>query len=630
VELIAPTSILTSPYFADGSTLIVEGHGRSCSVMTFSGNSTSGAGRFAIRSDNNAASGASALTVRDCAFVGNSPQRGGLLSHKGMYQNVRFSGFWCGIQVTNDHNDIRDCDLRGNTQFNLYFGYTISFYDTHIMNTDIGGVANSTLAGVGVAWNNVCSQNTFINVFGSGLAYGFYRENQGSNTPTSNTENWLNDNTFLHCSFEECGVSAIYDYNYDVHGNTNCAVENNSLINTNFSVANGSISMPVPSWGKANINVAQFSGNRYEGGAPGYGPDGGCATRPNVCFTGSVSGTTLTVTNAIAGSISTGTVLYNSSLSAVGTITSQTSGTTGGNGVYALGSSTGNLSSGTLFSGVYPTCIQASGVADNRYLDAAWIAYISATTSYTNAAAQGDLLELNGAYATAGLLYGFSSGGTLGQLVTLHDALNTIATGNSVWPPVGVLASNTGTSGSYFYWTSGPCTVIVNSGVGNLSNGQPLCVDYTNSSEASVPNALYPTTPLGYSIIGGTGAQSVMLQIGPFPILCGNPINVVVAAAGTTQSTATTLLGEINVVTSGTGGVALAGKTAGGTTVSTTTLAFRLQKVLNNTGSSITVYPPVGFSAQINALGTNAGYTLASGAEASFYFTSLTQIYAAS
>jgi hypothetical protein len=344
-----------------------------------------------------------------------------------------------------------------------------------------------------------------------------------------------------------------------------------------------------------------------------------------------VTTTNLTVTNAIAGSIVIGSSLYKlvagiSTL--VGTINSQTSGTSGGNGVYVISAST-TLASQSLFSGAYPAMINApGGETNNRYFDASWVLTATAATPIYSAATScnGDLWQYGASFGSIAQLYG-GSAAAAGSLVCNHNAGTLIQPNTQFWPPAGVLATVTGTAGGYAYYTSGPCSIIINSGPGSLGNNQPVCVDYTAPTQASVPNALFPTTPIGWTLSGGTGTQGCMLQIGPFPILCGNPVNATVAAAGTNQATATVLVAKTNFVTSGTGGVSLAGKTAGTTTTSTTTLAFDSVKVVNETGGSINVYPPTGFGAQINSLGANVAYSLAAGASATFSPTSLTQFY---
>ena len=74
-------------------------------------------------------------------------------------------------------------------------------------------------------------------------------------------------------------------------------------------------------------------------------------------------------------------------------------------------------------------------------------------------------------------------------------------------------------------------------------------------------------------------------------------VNGSVAAAGTTQGTATALTRSISAVTSGTGGVVL--KSAD--------IADE-QEIINLSGAAITVYPPG--SERINSLSASAGFLL--------------------
>ena len=73
--------------------------------------------------------------------------------------------------------------------------------------------------------------------------------------------------------------------------------------------------------------------------------------------------------------------------------------------------------------------------------------------------------------------------------------------------------------------------------------------------------------------------------------------NSAVAAAGTTQGTATALTRSISAVTSGSGGVILKSGEIGDE-----------QEVCNISGSQITIYPPTG--ERINGLAANSGFLL--------------------
>lgn len=84
-------------------------------------------------------------------------------------------------------------------------------------------------------------------------------------------------------------------------------------------------------------------------------------------------------------------------------------------------------------------------------------------------------------------------------------------------------------------------------------------------------------------------------------------------ASGTNQVTALLLSNDWNEVDSGSGGVLLASLQQG-----------QSQLVLNNTGGSISVYPPPG--AAIDALAVDQAFTLMDGARVTFDFFSPTQI----
>ena len=88
-----------------------------------------------------------------------------------------------------------------------------------------------------------------------------------------------------------------------------------------------------------------------------------------------------------------------------------------------------------------------------------------------------------------------------------------------------------------------------------------------------------------------------------------------IAAAGTTQGTATSFKNAFVNVSSGTGGVILAAAGVGDS-----------QIVYNSSGSAITVYPPS--SSKINALSANTGVSLANNTVCEFFTVSGTQILA--
>lgn len=80
-----------------------------------------------------------------------------------------------------------------------------------------------------------------------------------------------------------------------------------------------------------------------------------------------------------------------------------------------------------------------------------------------------------------------------------------------------------------------------------------------------------------------------------------------VAAAGSTQATATPLTKQSSTVTSGGGGVLLLSLQAG-----------QSQTVRNRSGGNINVYPPSG--ASIESAGMNVAFVLGNGNDATFFF----------
>lgn len=95
------------------------------------------------------------------------------------------------------------------------------------------------------------------------------------------------------------------------------------------------------------------------------------------------------------------------------------------------------------------------------------------------------------------------------------------------------------------------------------------------------------------------------------PGLLGSAANSV-AAAGTTQATATVLSSDINAVTSGTGGVQVPGAASGKYVI-----------VVNKTGSTINVYPATGHI--FDSLSANTPISLLSGAFVELFGSSTTQ-----
>ena len=93
-------------------------------------------------------------------------------------------------------------------------------------------------------------------------------------------------------------------------------------------------------------------------------------------------------------------------------------------------------------------------------------------------------------------------------------------------------------------------------------------------------------------------------------------VNDAVTAAGTTQATATELESEWNVIT---GGIANTGVVLDGFNIGVSTTVF------NASGSAKNIYPPSGM--KIDALATNAAYSLGNGKQQTFSQVSTTQFY---
>ncbi len=135
------------------------------------------------------------------------------------------------------------------------------------------------------------------------------------------------------------------------------------------------------------------------------------------------------------------------------------------------------------------------------------------------------------------------------------------------------------------------------------SNSGTLSFEGSAGQLFSITNSMSGTI---FSVNDVSGVPTIevtdagLIRLGQFNgfVAFGNSTSV--AAAGSTQATATLLTRQINLITSGSGGVLLP-VPVGGERVF----------VRNNLGSNITVYPNSGGS--INSGSTNAGVTLSAG-----------------
>lgn len=121
--------------------------------------------------------------------------------------------------------------------------------------------------------------------------------------------------------------------------------------------------------------------------------------------------------------------------------------------------------------------------------------------------------------------------------------------------------------------------------------------------------------PLASPTFTGTPSTSGTFQVGTNLL---RSVTTAISAAGSTQGTATGLTTDVNVVSSSTAGTQFGVRLPAATTGMTIT-------VINTSANSIAVYPATGGT--IDALASNAAFTLGSGARLQFIATSSTQWY---
>ena len=304
------------------------------------------------------------------------------------------------------------------------------------------------------------------------------------------------------------------------------------------------------------------------------------STIPNTGLTNSsltVNGTLISLggsgtVTAAAGTLTGATLASNvlaSSLTSVGTLSALTVTAT------ITGSVSGNAGTATLATNV------AGGAAGSIHYQSA------ANTTAMLAAGSGVLVESGGAPSwsltptlTSVTTTGFTA---LGNAVT-QSAPSTTAIATTA-------ALSVAENGGNGLW------------VGQNTSGNSFAVwmqsSFTNPTTAVYPMALNPlggnvgintgnTAPTSNLQVNGSIAGSTMSLSGG--MYFSNAASV--AAAGTTQGTATVLTADTNAVTSGTGGVVLPSGVG------------REITVINRTGSAVNVYPASGYS--IDGAGTNA------------------------
>ena len=304
------------------------------------------------------------------------------------------------------------------------------------------------------------------------------------------------------------------------------------------------------------------------------------STIPNTGLTNislTVNGTLISLggsgtVTAAAGTLTGATLASNvlaSSLTSVGTLSALTVTAT------ITGSVSGNAGTATLATNV------AGGAAGSIHYQSA------ANTTAMLAAGSGVLVESGGAPSwsltptlTSVTTTGFTA---LGNAVT-QSAPSTTAIATTA-------ALSVAENGGNGLW------------VGQNTSGNSFAVwmqsSFTNPTTAVYPMALNPlggnvgintgnTAPTSNLQVNGSIAGSTMSLSGG--MYFSNAASV--AAAGTTQGTATVLTADTNAVTSGTGGVVLPSGVG------------REITVINRTGSAVNVYPASGYS--IDGAGTNA------------------------
>lgn len=137
----------------------------------------------------------------------------------------------------------------------------------------------------------------------------------------------------------------------------------------------------------------------------------------------------------------------------------------------------------------------------------------------------------------------------------------------------------------------------------------------------SITNSLTGTL---FSVNDVSGIPSIevlstgIVKLAEFSGFVAYGVSPSVSAAGTTQGTATSITRPISVVSTVTAAV------SDGVIMPTATAGTRII-IINTSAATLKVYPAT--SGQINALGTNAAYSMSAGSRLEFIATSTTQWY---
>jgi len=205
-----------------------------------------------------------------------------------------------------------------------------------------------------------------------------------------------------------------------------------------------------------------------------------------------------------------------------------------------------------------------------------------------------------------------------GNLVAnqISTSTSAITLGNSV---------TTGATQLTVLQTSGAITVGGTAGTGAITVGQSTAAQTLNLATGATTTATTKTVNIGTAGVSGSttninigsavsGATSTTTLNG----LVVDSISAAVSAAGATQATATLLTTTINNVT-------VVAAAADGVRLPTAVAGLRMLIRNSDAADALKIYPATG--GQINALGTNASFSLAAGATIEIFASTTTQWY---